>query len=267
MPHRLPPASRDLAFALELADLADTISLPRFRAADLHVEAKPDQSFVTDADQSVERALRAHIEVHRPDDSFYGEESGRSEKGHRRWLVDPIDGTSNYLRGVPNWSTLIALEVDEELSIGVVSAPAFAGRWWAEKGTGAWAQSPGQRPRRLKVSSVKDLDHASLSFQSIEQWENEGRIPSLLALAKAVWQDRAIGDMWAYMLLAEGLIDIVAEFDLDPYDIAALVPIVTEAGGRLTDIDGLNSIRTGSVLATNGSLHPAALAVLHAQPL
>ncbi|QIK62463.1 histidinol phosphatase [Leucobacter viscericola] len=258
-----PPApSADLAFALELADLADSISLPRFRSADLTIETKPDRTFVTDADKAVELALRERIEAERPGDSFFGEESGRAERGERRWILDPIDGTSNFLRGVPNWATLIALEVAGEPTVGVVSAPGFGGRWWAETGSGAWGQQEGTDPRPLRVSGVTDLEHASLSFQSIEQWDLAGYLQPLIALSRAVWRDRAYGDMWSYMLLAEGLVDIVAEFDVKPYDLAALVPIVREAGGKFTDIDGAESAWNGSSLATNGALHDAVIAVV-----
>ncbi|MBP1327511.1 histidinol-phosphatase [Leucobacter exalbidus] len=255
--------SADLQFALELADLADSISLPRFRAADLTIKTKPDRTFVTDADQAVEAAIRSRIEAERPNDSFFGEESGRTERGSRRWVIDPIDGTSNYLRGVPNWGTLIALEVDEVPTVGVVSAPAFGARWWAETGGGSWGQQAGEAPRRLNVSGVKDLEHASLSFQSIEQWDLAGYLTPLIELSRAVWRDRAYGDMWSYMLLAEGLVDIVAEFDVKPYDLSALVPIVREAGGRFTDINGADSAWNGSSLASNGALHDAVLQVVN----
>ncbi|QIM19774.1 histidinol phosphatase [Leucobacter coleopterorum] len=262
-PHVTAPApSADLAFALRLADLADTISLPRFRSADLTIETKPDRTFVTDADKAVESALRELIETERPGDSFFGEESGRAERGERRWIIDPIDGTSNFLRGVPNWATLIALEVAGEPSLGVVSAPGFGGRWWAETGSGAWGQQAGTDPRPLRVSGVNDLEHASLSFQSIEQWDHAGYLQPLIALSRTVWRDRAYGDMWSYMLLAEGLVDIVAEFDVKPYDLAALVPIVREAGGKFTDINGAESAWNGSSLATNGALHDAVIAVI-----
>lgn len=252
--------SPDLAFALRLADLADAVSLPRFQAADLHVDTKPDRSFVTDADTAVERALRDVIEQELPGDSFFGEESGHSERGSRRWIIDPIDGTANFLRGVPNWATLIALEVDGVATVGVVSAPAFGARWWASTGTGAWGQAAGQEPRRLRVSDVRDLEHASLSFQSIEQWDQAGYLEALVALTRTVWRDRAYGDMWSYMLLAEGLVDIVAEFDVKPYDLAAIAPIVREAGGRFTDVNGADTAWNESSLATNGHLHDAAVA-------
>ena len=251
--------SEDLIFALELADLADAVSQPRFQAADLTIETKPDRSFVTDADRAVEDALRTRIETDRPDDSFFGEESGRSERGTRRWIIDPIDGTSNFLRGVPNWATLIALEIDEVPTVGVVSAPAFGARWWAETGGGAWGWRRGEEARPLHVSGVQSLEHASLSFQSIEQWDTAGYLNPLIELSRAVWRDRAYGDMWSYMLLAEGLVDIVAEFDVKPYDLAALVPIIREAGGQFTDISGANSAWNGSSLATNGALHDAVL--------
>ena len=253
--------SADLAFALALADLADSISLPRFRAADLSVDTKPDRSFVTDADLAVERALRARLEVERPGDGFFGEESGRSDGGERRWILDPIDGTSNFLRGVPNWATLIALEISGEPTVGVVSAPAFGMRWWAELGGGAWGRNDGEDPRRLRVSSVSELGHASLSFQSIAQWRDAGHLGSLLALAEQVWRDRAYGDSWSYMLLAEGLVDIVAEFDVKAYDLAAHAPIVREAGGRFTDFEGNETSWSGSALATNGLLHDAVISV------
>jgi len=248
-------AHEDLAFALELADIADAISLPRFQAADLHVDTKPDKTFVTDADTAVEAAIRAHIEQHRPTDGFLGEESGTTEQGSRQWILDPIDGTSNFLRGVPNWATLIALAVDGVPVIGVVSAPAFGKRWWAATGQAAWLSVQGGEPHRLQVSGVSTLADASLSFQSIRQWDEAGYRDALISLTRSIWRDRAYGDMWSYMLLAEGQLDIVAEFDVKPYDLAALVPIVTEAGGTFTDISGAASIWNGSVIATNSALH------------
>lgn len=256
--------SADLTFALELAELADSISFPRFRAADLRVDRKPDRTHVTDADLAVERALRARIEADRPGDAFFGEESGTGGESSRQWILDPIDGTANFLRGVPNWATLIALEVDGQPTVGVVSAPAFGTRWFAETGGGAWRQDSGAEPVRLQTSGVTELADASLSFQSIGQWRDAGYLSSLHALAESVWRDRAYGDMWSYMLLAEGLVDIVGEFDVKAYDLAALVPIVREAGGRFTDIDGNETAWNGSGLATNGHLHEAVLAVVGA---
>lgn len=252
----------DLEFALQLADIADAISLPRYTAADLQVSTKPDKSFVTDADTAVEAAIRAHIELHRPNDGFYGEESGAFEQGSRQWIIDPIDGTSNFLRGVPNWATLISLAVDGKPIVGVVSAPAFRERWWGATGLGAWGQRIGEDVRRLRVSQIDELSEASLSFQSIAQWRDADRLEHLMALTERVWRDRAYGDAWAYMLLAEGRLDIVAEFDVKSFDIAAHVPIIEEAGGRFTDIDGTESVWNFSSLATNGVLHAQTLETL-----
>lgn len=250
-----PAPNEDLDFALALADIADATSLPRFMAADLHVSTKPDRTFVTDADTAVEAAIRAHIEQHLPDDGFFGEESGTVDSGSRQWIIDPIDGTSNFLRGVPNWATLIALAIDGKPVVGVVSAPAFGKRWWGANDLGAWLSIGGASATKLEVSEVTSLDDASLSFQSIRQWDDAGYLNSLVELTRAIWRDRAYGDMWSYMLLAEGQVDIVAEFDVKPYDLAALVPIVTEAGGRFSDIEGNDSAWNGSALATNGALH------------
>lgn len=255
--------SADLRLALELADIADSVALPRFRAADLRVDTKPDRTFVTDADTAVEKAVRAHLANTRPDDGFFGEETGtrdaNNDDNKRQWIIDPIDGTSNFLRGVPNWATLIALTVDEVPTIGVVSMPAIAQRWWAETGCGAWTQRKRSAPERIRVSGIDSLENASLSFQSIMQWEDAGYLPELLELRRSVWRDRAYGDAWSYMALAEGLLDIVGEFDVAAYDLTAHVPIVREAGGQFTDVLGNESAWNGSSLATNGALHDQVL--------
>ncbi|SEC54744.1 histidinol-phosphate phosphatase [Paramicrobacterium humi] len=254
----------DLHLALELADAADAISLPRFRATDLSVSTKPDRTHVTDADLAVERAIRALLAEKRPDDGILGEEYGTAGSEQRQWIIDPIDGTANFLRGVPNWATLIALAVDGKPVVGVASAPAFGKRWWATSGGGAWLAEDGKPARRLHVSAVTDLGDASLSFQSIAQWDDAGHLDDLLTLQRAVWRDRAYGDMWSYGLLAEGLVDIVAEFDVKEYDIAPFAIIVEEAGGRFTAIDGDETIAGRSSLATNGLLHERVLAQLAA---
>ncbi len=254
----------DLALALALASDADHISLNRFRAVDLVVTTKPDRTPVTDADQAVERSIRSGIEAARPDDSILGEEYGTQGSGARQWIIDPIDGTANFLRGVPIWGTLIALAIDGVPLVGVVSSPAFGKRWWAATGHGAWAQDVGHEPRRISVSGVSELADASLSYNSIQGWDGEGRLDDLVGLSRAVWRARAVGDMWSYMLLAEGALDIVGEFDLKPYDMAALIPIVQEAGGRFTSTDGTPGPWQGSALATNSLLHESVLARLAA---
>lgn len=261
------PLDGDLALALRLADTADRISLGRFRDRDLHVETKPDRSPVTEADLAVERALRDAIAAERPGDGILGEEYGTEGDATRQWIVDPIDGTANYLRGVPVWGTLIALAVDGRPRVGVVSSPALGRRWWATTGGGAWTtDAPGAEPRPLRVSGVADLEHASLSFQSIAQWDAAGYLDRLVALTRRVWRDRAYGDMWSYMLLAEGLLDAVGEFDVKTYDLAALIPIVEEAGGTFTSVDGADGPGNGSSLASNGLLHPALLEALSGGP-
>jgi histidinol-phosphatase len=252
----------DLELALRLADAADAQSLPRFDAADLKVSTKADKSHVTDADLATERAIRDLLAVERPDDGIFGEEFGAEGDTHRQWIIDPIDGTANFLRGVPLWGTMIALAVDGVPQVGVVSMPALGRRWWASAGAGAWTATENE-PRRLQVSSVASLDDASVSFQSIAQWADAGRLDTLIALADRVWRDRAYGDVFSYMLLAEGRLDMVAEFDVKEYDIAAAVPIVREAGGTMTDDAGAETISTRSTLATNGILHDAFLTFLH----
>lgn len=277
----------DLALALELAELADAVSIGRFRAIDLDVQTKPDRSPVTEADLAVERAIRERIAAARPGDGILGEEFGTEGEGSRQWIIDPIDGTANFLRGVPVWGTLISLAIDGVPVVGVASAPAMGRRWWGAKGLGAWtttsaAEAGASEPaaigaeadeaaggdasvpgaRRLQVSGVAALADASLSFQSLAQWREAGYLDRLLALSERVWRDRAYGDLWSYMLLAEGLIDITGEFDVKPYDLAALIPIVEEAGGRFTAITGEPGPWHGSALATNGALHDEVLAAL-----
>lgn len=258
-----PLRSDDLALALRLADLADGISSAHFRERGLHIDTKPDRTFVTEADLAVERAIREALAVERPGDGILGEEYGTEGDTARQWILDPIDGTSNYLRGVPVWGTLIALAEDGKPVVGVVSSPALGKRWWAAAGGGAWTtDAPGAEPRSIRVSGVDDLANASVSFQSIAQWDQAGYLDRLVALTRRVWRDRAYGDMWAYMLLAEGLLDAVGEFDVKTYDLAALIPIVEEAGGALTSVTGEAGPSHGSSLASNGLLHAALLDAL-----
>ena len=254
--------SDELALALRLADAADAVTMARFDAADLDVRTKSDASPVTEADLATERAIRGVLADERPADGVLGEEFGVSGDTARQWIIDPIDGTANYLKGIPMWTTLIALAIDGVPRVGVASQPALGRRWWAATGLGAWTNTPGGQPARLAVSGTSSIADASVSFQSIAQWDEVGRSDDLLRLSRAVWRDRGYGDTWPYMLLAEGRLEFVAEFGVKEYDIAALVPIVTEAGGRFTDIDGADSISSRSSLATNGALHDDFLTLL-----
>lgn len=251
--------SDDLAVALVLAAEADLIAIDRYRAQNLDVQLKPDRSQVTDADTRVERVIREHLAAARPDDSILGEEFGTDGSSNRQWIIDPIDGTSNFVRGVPIWGALISLVIDGVPEVGVVSAPALGRRWWAATGHGAWLQHEGGEPRRLQVSGIADLAAASFSYNSLKHWDQYGRLDQLITLSREVDRTRAFGDLWSYMLLAEGAIDIAGEFDVKPWDIAALVPIVREAGGMITDVDGADTFDTLSVIATNGLLHAAVL--------
>ncbi|WP_413319336.1 inositol monophosphatase family protein [Agrococcus sp. 1P02AA] len=246
----------DLALALRLADAADAISLDRFGARDLEITAKPDTTFVTDADRAVEQRIRAVLAAERPGDAIFGEEFGQAGEGSRQWIIDPIDGTAHFLRGAPVWATLIALAIDGEPVVGVVSSPALGARWWAATGSGAWTLAAGaESPQRIRVSGVRASAESAVSYNSIQGWDGAGRIDDLVAWQRDVWRARSYGDAWSYMLLAEGKIDAVGEFDLQPYDMAALVPVVQEAGGRFTSIDGEPGPWHGTALATNGLLH------------
>lgn len=231
----------DLAYALELADLADSVSLPRFRAPDLRVETKPDLTPVTDADRATERAVREHIARDRPTDAVLGEEDGNAGAGGVRWIVDPIDGTRNFVRGVPVWATLIALEREDAVVCGVVSAPALGRRWWAARGAGAFANGS-----RIYVSAVASLTDASVSCTYARD---------LAKLEPLVWHARGYGDFWQHMLVAEGNLDAAVDAKLALWDRAALQPIVEEAGGRTGDADG-------QYVTTNGYLRDAVIGAL-----
>jgi histidinol-phosphatase len=257
--------SADLAIALELADRADAITMQRFRAADLRVSSKPDLTPVSDADQAVEQMIGQYLARARPEDALLGEEYGASnttENAVRQWVVDPIDGTKNFVRGVPVWATLIALLVDDVPVVGVASAPALGQRWWASRGAGAYSQSAGQAQRALRVSAVSQLADASLSYASLSGWDEVGRLGAIVSLSTSVWRSRAYGDFWSYLLVAEGAVDLAAEPDLSLWDMAALYPIVTEAGGRFTGLDGVDGVRQGNAAASNGLLHDQLLAAL-----
>jgi histidinol-phosphatase len=233
--------SADLDFALSLADDADALSLPRFRAVDLHVETKPDLTPVTDADRAVERALRERIARDRPGDGVLGEEEG-DDGGDIRWILDPIDGTKNFSRGIPVWATLIALERDGEIVCGVASAPALGHRWWAARGEGAYRDG-----EPLHVSKIARLEEATVSCSYARD---------LARLEDTARHARGFGDFWQHMLVAEGAVDVAVDAALARWDVAALEPIVTEAGGRL------DTLPNGQSLSTNGRLHDAAFSRL-----
>ena len=256
--------AEDLKLAHELADIADAIALPRFMAQDLQVETKPDDSPVTDADRATERAIKAKLAEARPNDALIGEEYGDSAgTGNRTWIIDPIDGTANFMRGVPVWASLIALSVDGKPVVSVVSAPALGRRWWAAPEVGAHTREIDGSERSIRVSNITDAANASISYNNLRRWDQSGKLPQLVEFSRTLWRTRAYGDFWSYMLLAEGSVDIVAEHDLKIYDIAALVPIVEQAGGKLTALDGPLTTETSSVLATNGKLHSLATAALN----
>lgn len=267
----------DLALALRLADAADAVTLPRFGAANLRVDSKPDLTPVTDADLATEQALRKILATERPDDTVLGEEFGLSSAATsgRRWVIDPIDGTKNFVRGVPVWGTLIGLLEDDDTApggtafrVGVVSAPALARRWWAAAGGGAWTRFAGPgadpAPRRCRVSAVGTTSDASLSFSEPTEWTAAGRRVAFDALADSCWRVRGYGDFYSYLLVAEGAVDIAAEPELNLWDIAALVAIVAEAGGTVTDLAGHpTGPESTSLVATNGLLHPGVIAALN----
>ncbi|WP_374216228.1 histidinol-phosphatase [Frankia sp. R82] len=250
----------DLALALSLADAADRITLSRFQAVDLHVESKPDNTPVSDADTAVEAMIRERLAVARPDDAVLGEEEGLvGGDARRRWILDPVDGTKNFVRGVPVWGTLLGLEVDGEMVVGVASAPAMSRRWWGARGTGAFTRDATGDTRALRVSSVSHLGDAFMSFASVEGWRTARRLDEFLDLADQVWRTRAYGDFWSHMMVAEGAVDLACEPEVSLWDMAALQIIVEEAGGRFTDLTGRRGPGHGTVLTTNGLLHEPAL--------
>jgi histidinol-phosphatase len=250
----------DLELALELAEIADQLTMSRFGAGDLVVETKPDLTPVTDADRAVEEAIAEQLASARPRDAIVGEELGESRTGDgaRRWICDPIDGTKNYVRGLPIWATLLALAEGPEIVLGVASAPGLGRRWWAVRGAGAFA-SDGSR---LRVSRVARLDDAQLLWSGIEEWEAAGGSDAVLDLARRCWRDRGLGDFWQYMLVAEGAAEIALDPVVSLWDLAAPMVIVEEAGGRFSDFSGARRADGGSALATNELLHDVALEIV-----
>ncbi|MGV0837212.1 histidinol-phosphatase [Mycolicibacterium thermoresistibile] len=253
----------DLALALRLADQADAVTMDRFGALDLHVDTKPDLSPVSDADRSVETTLRDTLAHQRPDDPILGEEfGGATVLTGRQWIIDPIDGTKNFVRGVPVWATLIALLEDGVPIVGVVSAPALQRRWYAAAGRGAHLAVADAAPRPIAVSSVAELESASLSFSSLSGWAVRKLRDRFLGLTDNVWRVRGFGDFFSYCLLAEGAVDIATEPEVSLWDLAALDILVREAGGTFTNLEGAPGPHGGSAVATNGLLHDAVLAQL-----
>jgi histidinol-phosphatase len=255
----------DLTFAHELADAADAISLGRYRSSDLVVDTKPDMTPVTEADRGVEKELRRLIEAQRPGDVVVGEEFG-SEEGRWRWIIDPIDGTKNYVRGVPVWATLVALEADGEVVVGVASAPALGRRWWARRGGGAFVTGPGQPATPLAVSRVARVEDAHFAYDSASGFEEYGLLEHYLAFGRRCWRSRGFGDFWSHVLVAEGAVDVAVEPEVQLWDLAPLLVIVEEAGGRFTDLGGRRTADGGSAVSTNGLLHDDALAAFAGGP-
>lgn len=259
----MSPYNDDLRLAHVIADAVDRYTLGRFQAQDFTVDTKPDLTPVTDADREAEQLVRSHLNRARTRDSVSGEEFESTGSSPREWVIDPIDGTKNFVRGVPVWATLIALLDRGKPVVGLVSAPALQRRWWAAEGTGAFTGRSLAKATRIEVSDVASLPDASLSFSSLSGWKSAGLRDQFLDLTDEVWRVRGFGDFWSYCLLAEGAVDIACEPELALHDMAALVPIVTEAGGRFTSLAGEDGPHGGNALATNGALHPAVLQKLN----
>jgi histidinol-phosphatase len=253
--------SADLELALQALDVADRITLSGFRRPSLAVETKADSSPVTEADRGAEVAIRELISRERPGDAVLGEEMGSTGAGSRRWFIDPIDGTVNFVRGIPVWATLLGLEVDGYMQLGAVSAPALGRRWWAQRGEGAFVAAPHGRADRIHVSSVADLSASGISSASLADFPEPGRV---LELAQKVKRDRGFGDFWSHMLVAEGACEVGLDPVVSVWDIAPLQVIVEEAGGKFTDFAGARRLDSGSALSSNGLVHDDVVAALSA---
>ncbi|MCJ7826675.1 MAG: histidinol-phosphatase [Demequinaceae bacterium] len=260
------PYADDLALALSLADEVDTLTLAGFGDASLKVETKEDLTPVTEIDRAAEERIRTLLEKSLPDDSIYGEEFGTKGGGPRQWVIDPVDGTKNFIRGIPVWGTLIALLVEGDPVMGVASAPALGARWFASRGDGAWKGRGPKDARRLKVSAIDSLSEATLSYSSLTGWEEAGLLDRFLDLQRMMWRTRAFGDFWSYMLVAEGVVEVATEPSLALYDMAALVPIVEEAGGRFTSLSGVRGPFGEDALASNGLVHDEVVRLLDKGP-
>jgi histidinol-phosphatase len=265
--------SAELAFALTLADRADAISLSRYHALDLEITTKPDNTPVTDADKAVERAIIDAIAVHYPNDGVVGEEFGSSGGKDRYWIIDPIDGTKNFLRGVPTWATLIALVENEKVVASVVSSPALYRRWYATEGGGAYVIEGSlgatseetaintvdtqSLSRKLSASKVSAISDASIAYSDFQGWG--ARRSAFEKLLDSAWRSRGMGDFWSHMLVAEGAVDVAIEPSLALWDMAALDLIVREAGGRFSSLDGIDGPFGPNAISSNGWIHNAIL--------
>ena len=246
--------SADLELAQRLADFADAITMRHFRSIDLRVETKPDNTPVSNADREVETMIRERLAAERPGDAVVGEEFGETGIGTRRWIIDPVDATKNYVRGIPVFATLIALEEDGDIRAGVVSAPALGARWWAARGEGAFGGD-----RRLQVSRVGNLKEAQLCIAGLEEWRDTGSLDALLELSRRCGRTRGFGDFWQHMMVAQGSAELAVEPDVSLWDMAAIKVIVEEAGGTVTDLAGVSTAGGGNAISSNGLLHEAAL--------
>ncbi|MBK5289138.1 MAG: histidinol phosphatase [Acidimicrobiia bacterium] len=232
--------------------------MDRFGAHDLQIDRKADASHVTEADHAAEALIRTAIQAARPGDAVLGEEFGVEGEGRRRWIIDPIDGTASYVRGFPIWGTLIALEVDGEMTVGVVSAPALGRRWHAARGEGAFVNG-----KRIHVSAVDALSDAHLCYSDLASWTKyRTTAQPMMDLLHSVWRSRGVGDFWQHMLVAEGAADIAVEPVVNLWDLAPILVIVEEAGGRFTNLEGERTAAGGSAISTNGKLHDEVMAVL-----
>lgn len=257
--------AEELIFALTLADRADAISLSRYRALDLKITTKPDNTPVTDADRAVEETIRTAIAAKYPADEIVGEEFGDSRQPsdslNRYWVIDPIDGTKNFLRGVPTWATLIALVVDGQVVVSVVSSPALYRRWYATRGNGAYLLENSAPPRPLNVSGVQTIADASIAYSDFQGWGN--RRNAFETLLDSAWRTRGVGDFWSHMLVSEGAVDAAVEPSLALWDMAALDLIVTEAGGRFTSLDGVDGPFGPNAISSNSAIHTQVLSDLN----
>src|SRR4051794_18138194 len=247
------PVNGDIEFAQSLADVADAITSARFRALDLRVETKPDLSPVSDADRDAEEAIRAAVSASGRGEGVLGEEFG-DDGGDAKWIVDPIDGTMNYVRGVPVWATLLALQREGELVASLVSAPALGRRWWAVRGGGAFAAGAA-----CHVSRIADVEHASVSTTSARRMP-----PGWAAIVTRAWANRGLGDFWQHCLVAEGAVDVACDSVMNVWDYAPVQIVVEEAGGRCTSYEGSAPSPGSSFVATNGVLHDEVVSLLGA---